>query len=381
MPFPVPYIIFEAILGVFCFLCDISEDERNKRRYTYIAIMLFVLFFGFRGYILTDWETYYTYFNNLEWSNILDYFDKNKDGFEPGYAVFCMLVKLIFPNYHFLVFVITVFNTVCIVKFSKRYVDNVILILILYVVFDGVLIMGNLLRNSISISLFLISIKYIEERRPVQYFSLIVLAITFHISAFVYLPMYFFLHRKLNKWWYLGIFIVINLLFVSHISFLVAIASAIDVSGGIAAKVEAYTDAFAGRTSVFSVGYLERLMTGTLIFLYYDKLHEMHDGKGTIVNSVLIYLSIFFVFSELEVFAKRESYLFIYGYWIIWADLLKCFYYKNNKMLFTLFIVLYCFVRTWSYTNNSGFLYENILTGARSYNERLYYNDRYFHEN
>ncbi len=380
MPFPIPYLIIIILLGILYFFREKTEDPTIQIKYEYIAIAIFIFFFGLRGYILTDWMIYYPYFNDLEWDKILDYFVSDKIGYEPGFAFFTMTCKTLIPSYNIYILIITVFNTFCIVKFTKRYTDSLILVLILYITFDGVLIMGNLLRNSIAISLFLLAIPYLEERKPIQYFSLCLLGISFHISALVYIPLYFFLHRNINKWVYLSIFIFINLIFVTHNSVILILANLLGGEDNMADKVKAYTEEMDSSIAIVSLGYLERLMTGILIFLYYDKLKDLHNKSCIIINSVLIYFCIFFLMGEFEVVAKRFANLFIYGYWIIWIDLSKCLYYKNNKKIFTSFIIAYCMLRTWSYTNNAGFMYENILFGSQSYNERLYYHNRNFHE-
>lgn len=380
MPYPFPYILIVLLLETLYYFKEKTTNIKFQQRYEYFAIASFIVFFGFRGFILTDWMSYYPYYKDLGWDNILDFFDSDKIGYEPGFAFFTMLCKTFIPSYSLFILLITVFNTICIVNFAKKYTDNFILVLILYITFDGVLIMGNLLRNSIAISLFLIAIPYLKKRKPIPYFSLCFIAISFHISAFIYLPLYFFLHKCLNKWIYLAIFILVNIIFISHKSIVLILANLIS-GEDMTDKVTAYTENMTNSIAIISIGYLERFMTGILIFLYYNKLKEMHDKSCIIINSVLIYFCMFFLLGQFEVVAKRFANLFIYGYWIIWADLLKCFYYKNNKKLFTIFIMLYCLIRTWSYTNNAGFMYENILTGARSYNERLYYYNRNFHEN
>ena len=67
---------------------------------------------------------------------------------------------------------------------------------ILYLCFGGIIMSTNLMRNTIAIMIFINAIKYIDERKPIQFFLLCILAITFHLSALMYLPTYFFLHKE-----------------------------------------------------------------------------------------------------------------------------------------------------------------------------------------
>ncbi len=378
MIFALPYIIFVVIQGLLAYMLYSSNDETVKRYVVYGSLGLFVLFFGFRGFILTDWMTYYTYFNDLEWYQVLYFFDESKFGYEPGFAIFCMLCKSVFPDYFFMQVMVTFINAFALYQFFKRYTNNIPLGIMLFVVFEGIFIATNLIRNSVAISLFLMALPYLEERKPIKYFALCLLATSFHLSALIYFPLYFFLHIRLNKWVYLAIFIAANIAFISHVSIVVTLLSMLGLDESMAEKVRVYTEVHTTSKKILSIGYLERLMTGILIFLYYDKLKAVHPNSSIFINAVLAFLCVFFLFSEFEVIAQRIYSLFAFGYWVIWGYFIRCFYYENNKKLFALFILLYSVLRLAGYCKSPAFDYENILTGHQSYNERLYFTNKYY---
>ncbi len=378
MIFALPYIIFVVIQGLLAYMLYSSNDETVKRYVVYGSLGLFILFFGFRGFILTDWMNYYTYFNDLEWYQVLYFFDERKYGYEPGFAIFCMLCKSVFPDYFFMQIMVTFINAFALYHFFKRYTNNIPLGFMLFVVFEGIFIATNLIRNSIAISLFLMALPYLEERKPIKYFSLCLLAISFHVSALIYFPLYFFLHIRLNKWVYLAIFIAANIAFISHVSIVVTLLSMLGLDESMAEKVRVYTEVHTTSKKILSIGYLERLMTGLLIFLYYDKLKAVHPKSSIFINAVLAFLCVFFLFSEFEVIAQRIYSLFAFGYWVIWGYFIRCFYYENNKKLFAVFILLYSVLRLAGYCKSPAFDYENILTGHQSYNERLYFTNKYY---
>ncbi|MCR5313859.1 MAG: EpsG family protein, partial [Bacteroidaceae bacterium] len=135
-------------------------------------------------------------------------------------------------------------------------------------------------------------------------------------------------------------------------------------------KIEAYTDVSGG--FVISIGYLERLLTGILIICYYDKLKEIRPKNVMFINLSILYFILFFFFSEFEIMSRRLSNLFVVSYWVLWSDMIKCFTFENNKKLFVTFLSLYCIMRVIISTNGPIKEYENILFGAKSYQERLY---------
>ena len=261
-------------------------------------------------------------------------------------------------------------DTVLLLRFLRQRVDNIPLALTLFVVFSGLGIICNLMRNFIAILLFLNALPFLEERRPVPYFLMCLLAATFHMTALVYLPLYFFFHRSFNKWIYLGIFIACNVVFLAKISIVMALLSYSGLDEQMSEKVKVYTELFSN-ASVLSIGYLERLGTGLLVFCYYDRLKEINPRNAVIINALLVYFMAFFLFSEFEILSQRSGYLFVFSYWVIWIDLMKCFAIPGNRKLFVAFVMFYCLLKTWSMTQFPDMEYDNVLTGHKSYQERI----------
>ena len=81
--------------------------------------------------------------------------------------------------------------------------------------------------------------------------------------------------------------------------------------------------------------------------------------------------------SEFGTMSLRMSYLFMFSYWILWNDLIKCFFYENNRKLFLSFIGLYCVLKMIISTDMVTSKYDNVLFGIKSYEERLYIHNRY----
>ena len=381
MPYSLPYVLMVMLYAVLGYLYYRADDEQYKNYCNAAAAALFVLFFGFRGFLLTDWILYYPYYMNLEWGDIFNFFIPDKQGLEPGFALLCMVCKtLSLGSYHFLEFTITCIVLACLYRFMRRYMGNVALGLMIFIAFNGVGVVCNLLRNSVAIAIFLLALPYLEQRRPLEYYLLCLLALTFHASALVYLPLYFFFHLFPSRWVYLVVFVAANAAFVTRFSIVEQLLEAMGLSGEAAMKAEAYTGNMSTAVVVFSLGYIERLLTGTLIIVYHDKLKALRGGSGVIVNGMFMYIIMIFFFSQFDVLAQRFSFLFGFGYWIIWFDLMKCFYYDNNRRLLATLVVAYAMVRTWTIYNAPDCMYENVLTGAQSYNERIYYHRRNFHD-
>ena len=129
------------------------------------------------------------------------------------------------------------------------------------------------------------------------------------------------------------------------------------------------------------MGFIDRLITGGLVFCYFPKLKDIRPENNIFVNSLVAFFMAIFLFSEFAEISKRIYILFIYAYWIIWNDLIKCFYYERNRYLFCTFVGLYCLLKTVTTLNEPIHQYDNLLMGGiKSYQERKYIFEKTFEE-
>lgn len=380
MIYSLPYIalvLFYAILS--CVYVTVTDDM--KRNIRILCVFVYVVFFGFRGFVGDDWTIYYPVFTeDIHVGNFQEFvYSLEESPFEIGFTVLLIISKLIFDDYSFLVFLTTCINCFLLYRFLRQRVENIPLGIMLFICMGGFGMQINLLRNTISILLFVNAIEYLVERKPLPYFLLCTLALTFHLSAIIYFPLYFFFHKRAPRWVFIAIFLIGNIIFLSQIKFITPIL--VSIAGSLGEEyeflVEAYTEGKLSELSKgLSIGYLERLLTGILIFCYYDKLVSIRRENAVFINSYLAYFFMFFFFSEFFVVAGRLANLFTYFYWIIWIDLLKCFSIKSNMVLFVLFLSAYSVLKIWGMTNLVTLRYDNVMFGSESYEERLYIHEK-----
>lgn len=372
MATPVPYVLIVGILELCAFTYASPSATLNIRRNSSaIAVLFFFFFFAFRGFIFSDWITYYDFFQKCDWSDLFGYKLGSVVQMEPGFVLLNLICKFIIKDYFFLQFVICLIDTVLLLRFFRGRIDNLPLALLLYFVFGGLTMSINLMRNSIAAMLFLNAIDFLRDRRPIPYFAICLLALSFHSSSVLFFPLYFFLNRRFNKWIFLAVFVVCNIVFLFHIPVVVSLLGMLGIDEQFSDKVKAYTEVM-DKSSVLSIGYLERLFTFALAFYFYDKILAMKKENAIFMNSLLIYFIFTFFFSQFQVMSERLGTLFIFSYWIMWAYYIKCFERVNNKNLFIYFIAFYSLVKTWSMTQLPSMEYDNLLFGIKSYQERLF---------
>lgn len=379
--YTIPYIILILLFGLLSVLWSNSGSESNKRLYYIACIAIYVFFFGFRGFVFDDWIVYYTVFNKCELENVSFYILKYNIewGMEPGFTLLMYICRCLVGNFHFFVFVCTAINVALLCLFFKDRMENKPLAFVLFLTFGGVVMSINLMRNSIAILIFINSLRFIEQRRLLPYMLLCILAALFHVSALLYIPFYFIVRYRYNKWVFIGILIVANTIFLLHVPVVSTLLKYIfsDAGSLVQSKLDTYTSGNMDEMKTLSIGYLERLFSSILIICYYDKLCEIRKENILFINFFIVYILASFLLCEFSEICLRISNLFIFAYWILWADLTECFSIKNNRTLYVYFVSFYCMLKMVGTTNMITASYDNILFGAKSYEERLYFYNRY----
>jgi hypothetical protein len=239
-----------------------------------------------------------------------------------------------------------------------------------FFIFYGVEIEANLLRNSKSIMLFLISIKYIGRKNIIQYMGLNIIGALFHTSSLIYLPLYFVLNKCWPRIVILFVYFVGNIIFLLSFDWILGLLSTISKFNGlrILALLRIYTNPEKLGQYGFSIGYFERQLTFFLIFLLYNKLIKENRMNIIFVNIMYVYLFLYLYCYEVFNIVKRIPLLFICSYWILYPQIYKILS-KERKTVFLISILIYGSLRIMQgYTLVHS--YENVLLNHSSFNER-----------
>jgi hypothetical protein len=340
----------------------------------FIASLL-IIFIGFRGFTYTDWQNYYpTYnftpslFDNTE--AIIKYMDR---GWEKGFLFYMIICKTISPNYFFFQLVSFVIDFIILFYFFKSIIpEHIVFGFVLFLLFSGIIIEFNLLRNSKAMMLFLISLKSLKERIFFKYVIINSIGVLFHITALLYLPLYFILNKKINRKIILFLFIIGNIIFLLQIEWckllLTSIGTMIPGRLGVLSKIylssNLYTKAYG-----ITIGYIERFFTFIVIYCFYERLCRINKYNLIYINAFFIYCLIFLYFSEIKIILDRVAILFIFPYWILYPQVYSLI--KNkNKQIFLMILLFYGVLKMSVGNRNIFSLYDNVLFPYKSFKER-----------
>ena len=184
------YILFVII--AFAILARISKKRSNNRLY-WIAVSILIVFSALRdGFLYPDIQNYFDYFRT-------GYTDFDfQEQFNVGYGFLNKVCKFFSSSFQFLLIVISIIIISFYAKAIKEYSPLIWLSLILYVLINYYPSFF-LLRQYMAMGVFLYSLRYVIGRKPVHYGICMLIALSFHTTAIVAIPIYFLYGIKNSK--------------------------------------------------------------------------------------------------------------------------------------------------------------------------------------
>jgi hypothetical protein len=373
--YSVPYIILFLIFFVlFLWENKLRSTNSDIKFVRYTCILVFVVFFGFRGYIDTDFMLYYPLYESApvvsDIKGVIKFFSGNSEDFilkiEPGFKVLLVLLKSISPHYYLLQIVSSLIDVLFLNYFFRKYSPQYILGFIMFCIFSGLIIEINLLRNSKAIFIFLYSLQFLKERNALKYFICNGIGLLFHSSAIFYFPLYFFLHKKLQPAFVWGFFILGNVLYLGQIKFITPIVIALgNLIGGVyGLMAEGYSkNSLYNSGYGITIGYFEKVLIFVLFYGFYNKIADyIKDEKllNILYNLLIIFTATYLYLSEFSVFIDRITTLFAVSYWIMFPYFYASLE-KMMKVIFTVTLLVFGIFKMYRFNNFIIRKYENIL--------------------
>ncbi|GAB6011244.1 EpsG family protein [Viscerimonas tarda] len=376
VPYICLYVYFFALMFLEFRLINKNKDIAIVR---YLCISVFLFFFGLRGFINTDWINYYPFFDRLPtiWGggDMASTFDTEINGLgtmEPGFKLYSIIIKSIFPNYYCWQFISSLIDVFFLDYFFRKYSKYYALSFILFYIFGGLLIEINLMRNIKSIVLFMYSIKYVENRSMGKYMLINFIGTFIHFTSILYLPLYFVLNKKISNKVIWVVFIIGNLLYLSQAKFMTpALLLFTNLLGGRAGFLtEIYLESGLSTSYGVTIGYIERTASFILFFLFRKQILKNFDKANVFFNVYFIYTICFLYFSEFTILVERVPFLFIFVYWILYPAFFYCLKTIRYKFLFVSALFLYGCIKLLMGSSDITSKYHNILFGIESYEEK-----------
>lgn len=300
------YVIF-VVLALLSIgeVCNIKVNKSMAfYKYAYVGILIVVFLLSMlRWENGTDWDPYYEYFNIVAANPDSGYM-------EPGFTWLCHIDSL-FMNY---TWHLGVMALLCILPVAKRVKEfSPFPVFSLLIWFSVSFAHMFPVRQTIAVSLFVFSWKYIQERRLLPYLCLLALAATFHVTVLIALPIYFLWNRRIPAKLYV---LVIGVVFVISMVSSQVFADLLNSVGGalFEERLEEYLEnseeTFGSAYSPMQAlirGCVNRSIYFFLPLLLLNKKRESGTTMNAIFNMYFYSFVIFLMVTPLSVALGRLS--------------------------------------------------------------------------
>lgn len=307
-------------------------NQNQNRFFMLVTWLILGLVSGLRWGVGTDYWQYsvnYSLYRDSSWGNI-SIFD------EPGIKIISKISSSIYNDYT-LMFLIISLLTVFLIEKTIFENSRMITLSLLLFVFTGVWHgTFNIIRQYIAAAIIFSGHKYIVEKQFFKYVLICILASLFHISAIVFLLLYFIPKKKIKNRHLVLIIIFIIVAITSY-------DSMINIAGFLKNKTISVNSYLLKEVNVFRV--LTKVIPVPFYFIF--------SKKNYLSKKDNFYINMMFVNAALVVATSNSAYLS--RLWI-YTDLFSLLYYpvildiKLEKLKPILVIlVLFFYFLFWTY--------------------------------
>ncbi len=295
--------IYGLSIIILCILWLISKlSKKSQKNFCIISTILLICLMGFRDYLNggVDLVRYYRHFERLESYSLWDSLTYSDNSFL-YYFINCLFQKFNL-SYQFLLFFVSVFEMCIIGKFFWRFSKN---ILLSYFVIFGTGVFTFLfsgLRQGIAMTILLICFEFYIDKKWLRLIICLLIAIGFHPTAIVIIPLFFISRIKFSKLlvlFYMICFVICVVFRLSLGEFLTSIYAE-EYIGEYSSSLEI------GGTAIFCI-----IVTTIYFFLCYDKIKKMETIEFYIAHGIVL-LTIIQVYSAYAyTFTRLNLYLML----------------------------------------------------------------------
>lgn len=191
------YIVVLLTSGFFFSLYK-SRKKLIRRCGISISIIIPTVLAGIRYDVGTDYENYNGIFTLLRNITVKDIFAHNLR-FEKGFLILSKICTCFCSNK--MIFAIIAFLTISIFVYTilNQYQDYNLTVCYIVFLFLDFTTSLNIMRQYLAVVLVFFGLKYVFENKPIKFLLIVIFAMTFHLTAVLALPMWFFWNHKENK--------------------------------------------------------------------------------------------------------------------------------------------------------------------------------------
>ena len=324
--------------------------------FSYIPIIFALLYIaGLRDITVgTDTAHYRDIFNN-------------PDDIEIGFQWFAEFIKYIGGNFHLFLFLFFFISLSLKVYAFKKVSLYPLLSICIYSSFWFLVYEMNGIRQGLALGFIALSYYFLSVNKNWYFYLSLLGAILFHYSALVFLPIIFIIKKKCTNlifWIVLGT--VVAFAYLGVTSFILeGLGTIIGVDLRLIERIISYqNDESYNANILYSSSTFVRFVILFITFFFINRVHLSERTKNIFLWCALLNISVYLLFSEVEIIATRLSLYYRFYECFFLACLPNAFKGKISKILIGFLLCLYALsqiIKTLAIPNNALVPYKSIL--------------------
>lgn len=189
----------------------VDYQKKNEFSLTVFFVFLTILVMLRHEGVGNDTRNYIHYFERfakMEWSEL------GQQHLEVGFAVFNKVISLLSSAPRFFLAIASIVVSALIFPTYKRLCRDASLTIVLFCIMSTFVMMFSGIRQMLAIGIGFVSYKYTREKKLFAFLISVIVAMSFHISAFMLLFMYPLYHVRITKKW---LYVVVPVMVVAFV--------------------------------------------------------------------------------------------------------------------------------------------------------------------
>ena len=351
------FIIYLIILFCAFRVYKHPDSEHIFRNNRLICLWIFIFVAGLRYEIGVDYFSYVEHFNESltlnEIFNVSGFKYAFLNSWEPFSNLYFILLRSLTDDSQIVFFVTSIICSILLFKSFDFFCEKKYYLFSILIYYSFVYLYQEMhaLRQALGACVLYYGLVYYSEKKYFKSFFILIIAVCFHYSMALFVPIFFFVDKKISNRIILFCLCISFSLFLFRIGWMntvMELIAGIIPEAGVAIKIVNYMNADSFERPFFATFVF--YIIPFLILLYIDgKYHTFEERKYTIVkNMYFLYLIFTMVFWEYSYFSIRYGWICLWGMAIALPKLVENFERKSKVFAIT-YIIFFCFISIRSF--------------------------------
>jgi transmembrane protein EpsG len=328
-------IIYYVLFTVLAFFSIYEKNNKFSEISLKILFLILILFVGLRYQVGNDYEEYFLHHSLIK--------QGTTNYFEPLFT----LMNYITPTPYLMFFISATISFVFLYQAFKYFAPNQgILLTTLYFGIYLVIFNIHIIRQGIAVALILYSWKFAVENKKLIFITLVFIAMGFHSSAIVALPIYFLTKINFDKIFKVMLLSISTIILFIFIFFKEEIFNIISLIPLFERYAKVYLDPEFSGSEPISFGFILNITAFFIVeFLLVKRPVEFNNKKIQLIEKIFFISVIGSILLRFSSIALRFNYYYQISNIIIFAIIIFSFKEKVIfKIIFILIALLYLYV-------------------------------------